>query len=79
MIWNKLTLVYFSNDLKDITVDSNNKKDTAVKQDSTNINESLNTNEFVSDSYDHEALNDEDLKNELKQLKLNNNNNKKDG
>jgi hypothetical protein len=39
----------------------------------------LNTNEFVSDSYDHEALNDEDLKNELKQLKLNNNNNKKDG
>lgn len=38
-----------------------------------NANESLNNNEFVSDSYNHEAaLNDEDLKNELKQLKLNN-------
>ena len=59
-----------------MSVDSNNK--TAVKQDSNNVNEPLNTNEFVSDSYDHEALNDEDLKNELKQLKLNNNN-KKDG
>lgn len=37
-------------------------------------NESMGAgnNEFVSDSYDHEALNDQDLQEELKQLKLDN-------
>lgn len=58
----------------DSTSSSSNKKSGVTKQESgAHQNDSITTNEFVSDSYDQqEAFNDEDLKNELKQLKLNN-------
>lgn len=51
--------------------DEQNSDKKVSGNEANNVNESLNNNEFVSDSYEQAALNDEDLKNELKQLKLN--------
>lgn len=36
-------------------------------------NETMGANEFVSDSYDQDVLNDEEIQSELKQLKLDSN------
>ena len=49
------------------------KTESVSSMPNQNQNETMGANEFVSDSYDQDVLNDEEIQSELKQLKLDSN------
>lgn len=68
-----------SNSNDDLNDDEKEKHDSVSSMPNQGgQNETMGANEFVSDSYDQDVLNDEEIQSELKQLKLDNNNKKTD-